>query len=95
MGAITVIGWVLVRCTPKPARSPRGWPRARQLIRSQRDPLAVKRAAEAALTASKPRAKTFRLTALDFLATDALTQFKIDMHRQQWHSTLLCLPRHW
>ena len=61
---------------------------ARQLIGSQRDPLAEKRAAEAALTASQLRAITFRQAALDFLATDRVEQFKNDKHRQQWHSTL-------
>ena len=61
---------------------------ARQLIGSQRDPLAEKRAAEAALAASQLRAITFRQAALDFLATDRVEQFKNDKHRQQWHSTL-------
>ena len=61
---------------------------ARQLIGSQRDPLAEKRAAEAALTVSQLRAITFRQAALDFLATDRVEQFKNDKHRQQWHSTL-------
>ena len=61
---------------------------ARQLIGSQRDPLAEKRAAEAALTVSQLRAITFRQAALDFLATDRVEQFKNAKHRQQWHSTL-------
>jgi integrase len=61
---------------------------ARQLIGSQRDPLAEKRAAEAALTVSQLRAITFRQAALDFLATDRVGQFKNAKHRQQWHSTL-------
>ena len=61
---------------------------ARQLIGSQRDPLAEKRAAEAALTVSQLRAVTFRQAALDFLATDRVEQFKNAKHRQQWRSTL-------
>ena len=61
---------------------------ARQLIGSQRDPLAEKRAAEAALTVSQLRALTFKQAALDFLATDRVEQFKNAKHRQQWRSTL-------
>jgi integrase len=72
--------------TLQEARERARW--ARQLIGSQRDPLAEKRAAEAALTVSQLRAITFRRAALDFLATDRVEQFKNAKHRQQWHSTL-------
>ena len=86
----TVIGWGLVLCTPtacKKLDERARW--ARQLIGSERDPLAEKRAAEAALTASQLRAITFRQAALDFLATDRVQQFKNDKHRKQWDSTLV------
>jgi integrase len=61
---------------------------ARQLVGGQRDPIAEKRTAQAALRVTELRSMTFRQAALDFLATDRVEQFKNAKHRQQWHSTL-------
>jgi integrase len=61
---------------------------ARQLVGGQRDPIAEKHAAQAALRVTELRTLTFRQAALDFLATDRVEQFKNDKHRQQWRSTL-------
>jgi integrase len=61
---------------------------ARQLVGGQRDPIAEKRTAQAALRVTELRSMTFRQAALDFLATDRVAQFKNDKHRKQWHSTL-------
>jgi integrase len=61
---------------------------ARQLIGGQRDPIAEKRAAQAALTVQQLKAMTFREAALNFLATDKIEGLKNDKARQQWRSTL-------
>jgi integrase len=61
---------------------------ARQLIGGQRDPIAEKRAAQAALTVSQLKAMTFKEAALNFLATDKIEGLKNDKARQQWRSTL-------
>ena len=58
------------------------------MVGGQRDPIAEKHAAQAALRVSELRTLTFRQAALDFLATGRVEQFKNDKHRQQWHSTL-------
>src|SRR5262249_50893591 len=52
------------------------------------NPLAVKRDAVAAAVAEEARTKTFAECVADFLQTQRLTQFKSDVHRKQWHSTL-------
>jgi integrase len=61
---------------------------ARQLIGGQRDPIAEKRAAQAALTVQQLKAMTFRDAALNFLATDKIEGLKNEKARQQWRSTL-------
>ena len=61
---------------------------ARQLVGGQRDPIAEKHAAQAALRVSELRTLTFRQAARTLLATGRVEQFKNDKNRQQWHSTL-------
>jgi hypothetical protein len=59
-----------------------------KLLLAGQDPKTVKRAAINATRIEPAKTITFRQAALDFLATDKVEQFKSEVHRKQWRSTL-------
>jgi integrase len=61
---------------------------ARQLLLEGRDPLAIKLDAITETKLETAKTITFKQAALDFLASDKVEQFKSEVHRKQWHSTL-------
>ena len=60
---------------------------ARQLILDGKDPIAVRREASAAAL----KVLTFKEAAEQFLETERVAQFKSEVHRKQWRSTLEAL----
>ena len=62
--------------------------RLRAMVRAGRDPIDEKNAAAAAKQAQELRTVTFKQAAEQFLATERVEQFKSDVHRKQWRSTL-------
>ena len=61
---------------------------ARQLLLEGKNPLSVRQDAINATIVDAAKTITFKQAALEFLATDRVSNFKSDTHRKQWHSTL-------